>query len=89
MISLETFSEENRDRDIGHSRYRICRQQQHPYNWYIHEMWNEYPDGNWWAIGNGFFTDSLQKVIDSINSLSREKEVAGVRQGSRARHAKE
>lgn len=75
MITIDTFSEENRDRQIGHSQYRICRQQEPPHNWYIHEAYNEYPDGDAWSIANGFYTDSLQEAINTINGFTKEREV--------------
>ncbi len=74
LLTMETFSEENRDRRIGHSLYRICRTRRKPYRWYIHEGYNDIENGHW-ARSNGFFTESLQEAIDKINSFTKEKQV--------------
>jgi hypothetical protein len=70
-ITLDTFSEHNRDRHIGNSLYRICRNEDTG-KWYIHERYN---DGTYWGISNGYFSESLEDVINKINSFTVEKEV--------------
>lgn len=80
IITPETFSEENRDRRIGNSTYRICRQQHGKKRWYIREGFNDLEKGHW-AQGHGFFTDSLQEAIDTINGFTREREVIDRKRG--------
>ena len=40
-ITLENFSQHNRDRKIGNSLYRICRGKDDSGKWYIHETYAE------------------------------------------------
>lgn len=72
-ITMENFGENNRDRKIGNSTYRICRNDVG--NWYIHEMYN---DGTEWAIANGFTNKDLSAVIDTINGFTKEREVVSL-----------
>jgi hypothetical protein len=76
-ITLENFNENNRDRHIGNSLYRICRTEDKK-KWYIHEGYN---DGNEWCRCNWFYSESLQEVIDRLNSFKEEKEVIRARLG--------
>lgn len=76
MITLENFNEFNRDRKIGNSQYRICNKDRDKGKWYIHESFN---DGDEWSRANYFYTDSLQEVIDKLNSFTKEKEVISLR----------
>lgn len=76
MITLENFSEYNRDRKIGNSQYRICNTDRDKGKWYIHENFN---DGDEWCRANYFYTDSLQAVIDKLNSFTKEKEVISLK----------
>lgn len=71
MITLENFSEQNRDRRIGNSLYRICKAESGG-KWYIHE---EYADETGWSSGDFFYSHDLNYVIDKINSFSRERGV--------------
>jgi len=73
-ITLANFGEHNRDRKIGNSLYRICRNDSG--KWYIHETYN---DGAGWARNNAYYSDDLQAVIDRINSFTTEKEVVSLR----------
>jgi len=72
MLTLETFSPDNRDRQIGDSHYRICKEYEAPFKWYISEHRNT---GDEWAQGRGCFRGSLEDVIKEFNSLSREREI--------------
>lgn len=76
MITLENFNEYNRDRKIGNSLYRICNTNGDKGKWYIHECFN---DGDEWCRANYFYLDSLQEVIDKLNSFTKEKEVISLR----------
>lgn len=80
-ITIENFSEDNRDRHIGNSLYRICNTdvRSGKGKWYIHECFN---DGSVWCRANYFLDDDLQNVIDKINSFTKEKEVISARMGS-------
>ena len=79
-ISLENFNEYNRDRKIGNSLYRICNTDSlnGKGKWYIHETYN---DGSEWTCNNAYNTESLEKIIDKLNSFTREKEVVALRFG--------
>lgn len=74
-ITIENFSPFNRDRKIGNSLYRICRENNNG-KWYIHETYN---DGVDWCGNDAYFTDDLQEVIDKMNSFVTEKEVVSLR----------
>lgn len=74
MLTMETFSPENREKRIGDSLYRICRESEHPFKWYIAEHINT-PDT--WSQARGCFRDSLEDVIKEFNSISEEKELVG------------
>lgn len=76
MITLENFGPHNRDRNIGHSQYRICRERDDSGKWYIHESFN---DGQTWAGNNAYYSDDLQFVIDRLNGLTKEKEIISLR----------
>ena len=73
-ITIDNFSEQNRDRRIGNSLYRICRNEKGL--WYIHECYN---DGIEWSRSNNCYSDSLEEVIKKINSFTQEKEVISLR----------
>ena len=73
-ITLENFSEHNRDRHIGNSLYRICRNEYGM--WYILEAYN---DGKEWARAKDYYNKELSFVIDKINSFSKEKEIVNRR----------
>lgn len=73
-ITIENFSEQNRDRHIGNSLYRICKNDKG--FWYIHECYN---DGNEWSRSNNFYNKNLAEVIEKINSFTKEKEVISLR----------
>lgn len=75
-ITLENFGEHNRDRRIGNSTYRICRNDAG--NWYIHEMYN---NGTDWAVSNGFTNKELSVVINIINSFTKEREIVSLHLG--------
>lgn len=74
-IKMEDFGPDNRDRKIGDSLYRICRNERTK-KWYIHEGYNNLDSGEW-AIANDFYEDDLEKVIARVNSFTKEKEVIG------------
>ena len=78
MITLENFGEFKRERLIGHSQYRICNTEPEKGTgkWYIHESFN---NGKEWVANNGYYSDSLQEVIEKINSFGKEKEVISLR----------
>ena len=78
-ITLENFSQHNRDRNIGNSLYRICRGKDDSGKWYIHETYN---NGVEWSANNAYYTESLEEVIDIINSFTEEKEVIALRFGN-------
>lgn len=78
-ITLENFSSTNRDKRVGSSLYRIAREHENHGKWYIHETFN---DKNTWAGNNAFHNDSLQFVIDKLNSFTKEKEVVALRFGN-------
>lgn len=71
ILSITTFSENNRTKVIGHSMYRICNKDtmNGKGKWYIHETFN---DGETWSQGNAYFRESLEEVIDMFNMLSKE-----------------
>lgn len=73
MITLKNFSELNRDRKIGNSLYRICKTNKG--KWYIHETYN---DGDEWAGHNFYYSNSLQFVIDKLNSFKKQKEIVSL-----------
>lgn len=77
MITINNFSEHNRDIKIGNSLYRICCTENKKM-WYIHEVYN---DGNEFATANAYHSENLQEVIDKINSFTTEKEVVSLRLG--------
>ena len=74
MITLENFNENNRERRIGNSLYRICNTdtKNTTGKWYINETYN---DGSDWCRHNYYFSDNLSEVIDKINSFTKEKEI--------------
>lgn len=77
-ITMENFSEWNRDRIIGHSQYRICRNKDG--YWYIQESFNNvYDGGNEWCVSNNFYTKELKELIEKINSFTKEKEVISLK----------
>lgn len=69
MLTIENFSPTNRDKIIGNSLYRICKNETSG-KWYIHEQYN---DQHTFAGYNAFHNDDLQKVIDAFNSISKER----------------
>lgn len=78
MITLESFSAENRDRCIGNSLYRICNTEPKNGNgkWYIYEFYN---DGSIWSgASDDFISNDLQAVIDRINSFKKEREIVSI-----------
>lgn len=75
MLTLENFDIHNRDRKIGNSLYRICRNEDSN-KWYIHETFN---DGSEWVCNNDYYHDDLRVVIDIINGFTKEKEVVSLR----------
>jgi len=76
MITLKDFGPSNRDKRIGNSLYRICRQSDDSGKWYIHETYN---DGKGWSVNNGYHSTDLKFVIDKINSFTKEREVVSLR----------
>lgn len=79
QLTIEEFSPTNRDKKIGNSLYRISREYEDHGKWYIHETYN---DKHTWVGNNAFYNDSLQFVIDKLNSLTKEKEVVSLRFGN-------
>lgn len=79
-ITIEIFSQNNRDRKIGNSLYRICNTDgaNGKGKWYIHEAYN---DGQEWVCSNNYYSNSLEETIDRINSFTKEKEVIALRFG--------
>lgn len=69
-ISIYNFFKYNRDRIIGNSLYRICRNTAG--KWYILEIYNS---EDAFSVGKGYFTDDLQSIIDRLNSFSKEREI--------------
>lgn len=78
MITLENFSEHNRDKIIGNSLYRICRDNKTK-KWYIHETYN---NKHTWVGNNEYHNDSLEFVIDKLNKINKEKEIVSIRFGN-------
>lgn len=69
-ITPAAFSAENRDRRIGNSQYRVCQNEKGP--WYIHECYN---DLETWSRRRGCFSYDLIKVLDKLNSFTKEREI--------------
>ena len=74
MLTIENFSPTNRDKIIGNSLYRICKNDDTG-KWYIHEL---YGDQNGFAGYNAYFDDDLQKVIDIFNNITKEREIVSL-----------
>ncbi len=77
MLTLETFSEDNRTKIVGHSMYRIATDRYTGPDslWYIYECYNDVKGTGEWARSRSCFTTDLQKVIDIFNSITAEKEI--------------
>ena len=78
MLTVQTFSPENRDKQIGHSQYRISadepRGKNAPHKWYISERYNNQETGEWvWTRTRT--TTSLKEVIEWFNGISKEREI--------------
>ena len=78
MLTVQTFSPENRDKQIGHSQYRISADESGGknalHNWYISERYNNQETGEWaWARTRT--TTSLKKIIDWFNGITEEREI--------------
>lgn len=71
MLTKETFSEVNRDKIIGNSLYRICRDD-NTKKWYIYEHYN---DKEGWAIHRAYYNSSLEETIHILNGIKEEREV--------------
>ncbi len=71
MLTVESFNENNREKKIGNSLYRIC-QCQDTGKWYISELYN---GKNVFSKSRYFYSDSLRDVIDKFNSISKERVV--------------
>lgn len=76
MITIDNFSSNNRTRQIGNSLYIICRVEDTSGNWYIHETYND--NGKDFSTANDFHSDSLQFVIDKINTFTKENELTSL-----------
>ena len=76
MITLQNFSANNRDRKIGNSLYRICRENDDKGKWYIHEI---YHDAREWVGNNAHYSNELKEVIEQLKSFTKEKEVVSLR----------
>lgn len=76
IITLQNFDSHNRDRWIGNSLYRICRENDDSGKWYIYEC---YTDGSQCIDYKGYYYDDLKDVIDKLNSFTKEKEVVSLR----------
>lgn len=74
-ITLKNFSATNRDRHIGNSMYRICRENDDSGQWYIHETFG---DGIGFTGNNAYYSNSLQIVIDKLNSFTKEREIVSL-----------
>lgn len=78
MLTIETFSPENRDKQIGYSQYRISAdepgEKDDPHNWYISEHYNN-PETGEWAQARTRKTTSLKEAIDWLNGISKEREI--------------
>ena len=70
VITLETFSESNRDRVIGNSLYRIIMNSR--CKWQVFEIFN---DGKAFTLSysNEAF-DELEEAINFVNSIQKERE---------------
>lgn len=71
MIKNEHFSEINRDKVIGNSLYRICRDD-NTKKWYIYEHYN---DKEGWAINRAYYNSSLEDTIHIWNGIKEEREI--------------
>jgi hypothetical protein len=72
MINLENFSEINRDKTIGNSLYRICRDRYTKF-WYIFEIFN---DGKNYSMAHDDYSDkNLADIINRFNNIKSEKEI--------------
>lgn len=69
-ITMENFSPENRDRIIGNSLYRVCRNERGL--WYISEHYSTFDT---WAWRHGYFSRDLKKVLAKLNSFRKELEI--------------
>lgn len=75
VITLETFSENNRDRVIGNSLYRIIPNPKRR-KWQVFEI---YSNNSSYAQAYSDETfDELKEVIDYLNSLSKERELTKI-----------
>lgn len=72
MITLETFSPNNRKKVIGNSLYKICQSDQSG-KWYIHEFYTTTEGA--FAMARGYFSSSLEDTINRINNIDQEREL--------------
>lgn len=78
MLTMGSFSPNNRTKVIGYSMYRICNTD--PVNgkglWYIHETYN---NGTEWSGNNAYHSEELESVIGIFNNILEEKEIVKLR----------
>lgn len=77
-LTIENFGPNNRDKRVGKSLYRICRQYDDSGKWYISESYN---DQNEWSRYRAYFSEDLRYVVDKINSFNKEKEIINMMPG--------
>lgn len=70
-ITLENFGSGNRERQIGNSLYRVCIDSRTK-QWYLFEI---YSDESGFAYAKSFHTYDLGKLLEILDSFSREREV--------------
>ncbi len=78
MLTVKTFDQHNRDKQIGYSQFRISADEpggkNAPHNWYISEHYNNRETGEW-AQARTRTTSSLKEVIDWFNGITKEREI--------------
>lgn len=73
VIAPEDFGPESREKTVGHSLYRICRNEESG-SWFVSETYSVPGD---FAMGSGYYSRDLREVIDAFNGISGEREIVG------------
>lgn len=71
-LTLDNFSETNREVKIGHSTYRVCKNGNGM--WYVYEVHNN-PETEVFAMAHGFYRETLEEVLEIVNGFKKEFEV--------------
>ena len=76
MSTLENFSELNRNKQIGNSNYRICKEDGISEAWYIYES---YDNGVEWEEHSACYHHSFEKVAGTFGRIDKEKVIVSLK----------